>query len=96
MYLKDKSGRLIVLPTPEENAAIEAAAASDPDSPILTDEEWAVVRHRLIRSGRPKAVKPKQQVSIRFSQDVVEYFRKTGKGWQTRMDAALREWIASR
>jgi uncharacterized protein (DUF4415 family) len=93
MYLKTKSGRLVILPTPEEDAAINAGIAADPDTFELT-EEWFAKAKRM--SGRPKAVKPKQQVSIRFSHDVVEYFRKTGKGWQTRMDAALREWIASR
>lgn len=93
MYLKDKSGRLILLPTPEEDAAINAGIAADPDTFELT-EEWFAKAKRM--GGRPKAAQPKQQVSIRFSHDVVDYFRATGKGWQTRMDAALREWIASR
>jgi uncharacterized protein (DUF4415 family) len=33
--------------------------------------------------------------SIRFSPEVLDYFRSTGKGWQTRVDAALKEWIAA-
>jgi len=93
MYLKDKSGRLFLLPTPEEDAAINAGIAADPDTFELT-EEWFAKAKRM--GGRPKAAQPKRQVSIRFSQDVVDYFRATGKGWQTRMDAALKEWIASR
>jgi len=35
----------------------------------------------------------KKPIYIRFSPEVVDYFRATGKGWQTRMDEALKEWI---
>jgi len=51
---------------------------------------------KLPRRGRPRKANPKVQVSIRFSQEVVAYFKATGKGWQTRMDEALKEWIAAR
>jgi len=43
--------------------------------------------------GRPKAAITKERITIRLSQDVVETFRASGDGWQTRMDAALREWL---
>ena len=33
---------------------------------------------------------------MRYSPEVVAYFKATGKGWQARMDEALREWIARR
>ena len=35
----------------------------------------------------------KERVTIRLSPDVVERFRATGDGWQTRVDAALRNWL---
>jgi len=35
-------------------------------------------------------------VTIRYSRDVLEYFRATGPGWQVRIDAALKEWVAQR
>lgn len=44
--------------------------------------------------GRPRLAVTKERITIRFSREVVEYFRATGKGWQTRMDEALKEWIA--
>ncbi len=44
--------------------------------------------------GAQKAPK-KEQVAIRFSPEVLAYFRATGKGWHTRMDAALKEGIAT-
>jgi len=35
----------------------------------------------------------KERITIRLSPEVVEAFRATGKGWQTRMDGALKEWL---
>ena len=43
--------------------------------------------------GRPKANITKERITIRLSPDVVDAFRSTGQGWQTRVDAALREWL---
>lgn len=90
--LKTKGGRVIVLPTPEEDAAITAAAMSDPDAIPLTDEEWEAVKPTL-RRGRPLAAVTKERITIRLSRDVVDTFRSTGDGWQTRMDSALKDWL---
>ena len=35
----------------------------------------------------------KERITIRLSQEVVEQFRASGDGWQTRMDSALKEWL---
>lgn len=45
--------------------------------------------------GRPKLENPKKQVTLRLDDAVVEYFRAGGKGWQTRLNAALQEYIQS-
>ena len=37
----------------------------------------------------------KERITIRLSPDVVERFRATGDGWQTRVDAALKDWLKS-
>jgi uncharacterized protein (DUF4415 family) len=92
MYLTTKSGRKIYMPTPEEDAVITAAAMSDPDAMPLTDEEWEQVKP-LLRVGRPPASVTKERITIRLSPDVVGRFRATGPGWQTRMDAALKDWL---
>ena len=50
-----------------------------------------------LRRARGSGQKPrKTQLTVRYSPEVVAYFRATGKGWQARMDAALKEWIARR
>jgi uncharacterized protein (DUF4415 family) len=81
-----------IIPSPEEDAAITAAAMSDPDSIPLTDEEWERIRPYL-RIGRPPAAITKERITIRLSKEVVESFRASGAGWQTRIDAALKDWL---
>ena len=68
---------------------------SDPgDAPDLSLGEWpnkfakAAVRH-----DRPPSANPKVSTTIRLSRDVVEHFKADGRGWQTRIDDALRDWI---
>ncbi len=44
--------------------------------------------------GRPKADVTKDSITIRLSPEVTAYFRSTGKGWQTRLDDVLREYVS--
>lgn len=73
----------------------------------LTEEELAKFRParevlppellaKLRSPGRPKAEVTKERITIRLSPDVLSAFRADGPGWQTRMDAALREWLDNR
>jgi len=48
------------------------------------------------RKRGPQKAPTKERITIRLSRDVVEKFRATGVGWQTRMDVALRDWLAAR
>jgi uncharacterized protein (DUF4415 family) len=85
-----------VLPTPEEDETIIAAAKADPDAqPLSTTQLKAMVPMRSLR-GRPKSANKKLLVSIRYSPEVVAYFRSTGEGWQARMDSVLRRYVARR
>jgi len=43
--------------------------------------------------GRPKAAVTKERITIRLSPEVVQTFRATGDGWQTRVDSALKDWL---
>jgi uncharacterized protein (DUF4415 family) len=72
----------------------------DPDdAPELTDAFFERADEyqgeKLVRRGRPKAAVTKLALTVRYDADVVEAFRATGKGWQTRMNAALRDWLKS-
>ena len=46
-----------------------------------------------LRTRGPQKAPTKEQISIRLSHDVLEGFRALGEGWQTKMDAALQEWL---
>lgn len=51
------------------------------------------------RRGRPAgsvAASRKVQTAIRFDPDVLAGLRATGRGWQTRVNDAMREWLAAR
>lgn len=57
----------------------------------LSPKQYAAVTGR----GRPKAVVPKVPVTIRLDRDVVEAFKATGKGWQTKINDTLRRSIVT-
>ena len=85
----------ILIPTPEEDLAITAAAKDDPEALPLTERQLqAMVPLRSLR-GRPKSANTKQLVSIRYSPEVLQYFKAAGPGWQVRMDEALKKYVAS-
>ena len=69
----------------------------DPDTaPDLSGDGWPEKFAKVaVRRGRPPVARPKVSTTIRLSQDVIDHFRADGKGWQTRIDDALREWIRS-
>lgn len=82
------------MPTTKENKTIVAAAKADPDAKPLTPKQLkAMVPMRALR-GRPKSTSTKQLVSVRYSPEVLEYFRSTGEGWQSRMDGVLRAYVS--
>ena len=80
--------KTLIRPSDAENAAIEAAAKSDPDNLPLTDDE---LRQFKRRPGRPTG-SSKEQVTLRIDSEVLEVFRATGTGWQTRINDVLKDW----
>ncbi|MDP2031650.1 MAG: BrnA antitoxin family protein [Thiobacillus sp.] len=83
----------VAMPTVAEDKAITAAARSDRDAQPLTPKQLKeMVPLRTLR-GRPKSDNKKLLVSVRYSPEVVAYFKSTGEGWQSRMDEALREYV---
>lgn len=52
----------------------------------------ASLRRQLGVRG-PQKAPTKERITIRLSSEVVEHFRATGDGWQTRIDSALQDWL---
>lgn len=70
------------------------------DAPDLT-AEWAPEAdlfhgQRLVRRGRPTGSGSRTQTTVRISNEVLAYFKASGAGWQTRMDAVLKKYVAGR
>ena len=64
----------------------------DDDIPDMTTPYWvAKFDAARVQRGRPKAAVTKASVTVRLDPDVLASFRATGKGWQGRVNAALRK-----
>lgn len=67
------------------------------DIPDLSTPEWQAKLAKVpVQRGRPPIDSPKKLVSLRLDQDVIEGFRKTGAGWQTRINETLRRSLRRR
>jgi uncharacterized protein (DUF4415 family) len=66
-------------------AEIEAAIASDPDWDEFKDVDWS--KAVLVMPPRKKAI------SIRVDEDVLDFFKREGEGYQRRMNAVLRSYM---
>ncbi len=94
-----------VMPSREEDAAINQAIASDSSSPELSARRFPsgqsardvhpdVVEDWERRTRGQQKAPLKVPVSIRLSPDVVNHFRQGGEGWQTRLDNVLKDYVA--
>ncbi|WP_019905631.1 BrnA antitoxin family protein [Methylobacterium sp. 77] len=88
--------------TDEDEARIQRGIAADPDNPEITPSEFARMRpmadamppalyEALTKAGRgrPKSGGAKVLLTLRIDPHVVDAYKATGTGWQTRMNDAL-------
>lgn len=85
---------------PEKSKRSRRSWKDPDDAPELTSE-WAAGADlyngkQLIKRGRPPGSGSKTQTTVRLSNEVLAFFRSSGPGWQTRMDAALKKYVAAR
>jgi uncharacterized protein (DUF4415 family) len=83
------------MPSVTEDRKITAAAKADPDAQPLTTAQLAQMVPAKALRGRPPLATRKQLVSVRYSPEVLAYFRSTGEGWQARMDSVLKRYVES-
>ena len=77
----------LVRPTASEDGRIARGLAADPDAALdLSEPVAGIVR----RPGRPLKLDRKVSVTLRLDRDIVDRFKATGAGWQTRINAALK------
>jgi uncharacterized protein (DUF4415 family) len=106
---KSTKGQDLVLPTLADVDAgkltlDEYEIAHGEDIPDLTDEMMAEARPASeipelanffkARGERgPQKAPVKERVGLRLNQDVVEHFRRSGPGWQSRINAVLEDYV---
>lgn len=94
MQVRSKT-RIFDVPSPEEDATITAGALSDPDNRPQTDAEIAAMRRQRGQRG-PQKTATKCQVTLRLDPEVIDFFKATGKGWQSRINDTLLEDIQTK
>jgi uncharacterized protein (DUF4415 family) len=80
----------------EEDAKLTAAALADPDAQPWTDEMWARAttfeeRQKQRAHAKVACVDAATGDVLNIDAEVIEHFRKTGNGWQARLNAVLRK-----
>lgn len=63
------------------------------ERPATAEELAAGLEAYRKRRGRPAGSGTKEQVAIRFDREILDAFRASGPGWQTRMNEALKDWL---
>ncbi|MFW6732710.1 MAG: BrnA antitoxin family protein [Synechococcus sp.] len=84
---------VVQMPSLEEDELITRAAIDDQDALPLTDDQLQEMVTLQALRGRPRLANKKQLVSIRYSPEVLKFFKSYGAGWQSRMDAVLKEYV---
>jgi uncharacterized protein (DUF4415 family) len=64
-----------------------------PAAEVLPTALLEVLTSRKRGQRGPQKMPTKESVTVRYSREVLEYFRSTGAGWQSRLDEALKEWV---
>jgi uncharacterized protein (DUF4415 family) len=78
-----------------EKSSTVLAWVDPDDAPDLSQPEWTEkLATAAVKRGRPRSPRPKLSTTIRLDADVMAAFRAEGEGWQTRINSALREWLA--
>ena len=104
--MKSVSTRKKLPGTPADWEAIIAAAPGK-DRALTAEDDKKMANAVVVKGGGygavhaarqrgergPQVAPTKQLVSVRYSPEVLQYFKATGAGWQTRMNEALLEWI---
>ncbi|WP_426031825.1 BrnA antitoxin family protein [Cypionkella sp. TWP1-2-1b2] len=71
---------------------IDPESEPDDDIPDLTTPYWAAkFAAARVQRGRPKSAAPKVSTTLRLDPEVLDAFKSSGPGWQSRMNEALRK-----
>lgn len=75
-----------------DTARVEAMSDEDVERAVASDPDWDGIPGDWHEQAEAVVPRPKIPVSIRLDADLIEHFRSTGRGWQTRVNAILRAY----
>jgi len=82
--------------TDEENPewTAEDFAKARPAREVLPEQFGTQMANEMLKPrGRPRLLNPKERINIRLSHEVIEHFKASGQGWQSRIDAVLVDFV---
>ncbi len=88
-------------PLTDDEGEVRELSAADfarmrPAAEVLPEILGSALAGQLLKKrGRPPKAAVKRQVNLRLSPEVIDYFRASGPGWQTRIDEVLKAWLAT-
>ena len=90
-----------IIPTEKEDKVINKQATKD--NTLLNDEQLASMKpmasfrklQNLAKRGRPPKINPKKSTTIRLDSEVLDFFKSQGKGWQTKINDVLHNYVDS-
>jgi len=89
---KRSNPELLDVDNPEWTSA--AVSHAKPASAVLPELFGAKTTKEMLKPrGRPVSAVVKERITIRLDPDVLAAFKATGRGWQTRVNDAMRDWV---
>lgn len=86
MQITTKKGHKLIIPNDAEDKAINKGIKQD-------DNTFELDTNAFKKLGRPKALVHKIPVSIRLDVEIVDGFKSMGKGWQSKINDVLSQYI---
>ncbi len=79
-------------------ARLEAMTEAELEAAIASDPDWRDIPHDWYKDAKPGLPFPlpkegKKQVTLRLDPEILEHFKRQGRGWQTRINAVLRTFV---
>ena len=79
-------------------ARVEAMTEEELEAAIASDPDWRDIPRDWYKDAKPGLPFPlpkegKKQVTLRLDPDILEHFKRQGRGWQTRINAVLRTFV---
>lgn len=89
---KQKKTILAATTTPPKGGDFVWNGKDEDDRPLTKKEMRSGIKGA---GGRPKSAKTKKSTTIRLNDDVLDFFKAQGKGWQTRINQILQDYVDS-